>query len=82
MDHCIASLSREAQDGHCFLFHVDYKGTSASVEVLPDGVVAQSHGPGNATNAASLYGLRALARWGKRLPLSATPQEAGDPFLP
>jgi len=68
MNHCIASYAKDAQQGECFLFHVDYKGETASVQVMPDGRVAQAYGSFNSTNRASQYGRRALSQWGRKFP--------------
>lgn len=68
MEHCIGSYARDAVFGSCFLFHVDYRGESASVEVGPGGHVRQSFGPGNTRNQATAYATRVLADWGNGFP--------------
>lgn len=67
MNHCISVYSGMAVQGQCYLFHIDYDGETASVEVSPSGYVVQSHGPQNRENKASKYGKNALNRWGKKL---------------
>jgi hypothetical protein len=68
MHHCIASFASEAVLGDCYLFHVSYRDTEASVQVNPAGKVIQSYGPYNSTNAASEYGTYALSKWGQEFP--------------
>jgi len=67
MSHCIATYAPLAITGQCYLFHVEYGGQSASVQVDPAGRVVQSYGQHNSRNSASEYGTRALGRWGKAL---------------
>jgi hypothetical protein len=67
MGHCIASYARHAVEGRCFLFHVDYEGERASVEVSPTGRVLQAHGPRNQPNAAAKWGSRVLGTWARGL---------------
>lgn len=67
MGHCIATYAAGAVGGHCYLFHVDYKGEAASVEVGPDGIVKQSYGPRDSHNKASEYGRNVLSKWAKGL---------------
>jgi len=66
MGHCIASYADQAIRGQSFLFHVDYEGEMASVEVTPYGQVRQSHGPYNQSNKASKYGQKVLAQWARK----------------
>lgn len=65
MSHCIASYAERAVNGKCYLFHVDYMGEMASVEVDTCGYVNQSYGPYDRHNKASKYGEQILAKWGK-----------------
>lgn len=67
MGHCIASYANYAVQGTCYLFHVEYKGHSASTMVSPTGEVVQSYGPKNSKNLASEYGKRVLGKWGREL---------------
>ncbi len=69
MEHCIADYVKDAVCGECYLFHVSYAGSEASVEVSPDGDVRQSAGPRNVANAASRWGARVLRDWGRKLRL-------------
>jgi hypothetical protein len=71
MGHCIGTYAEKALRGRTLLFHVDYKGEMASVEVSPGGYVLQSYGPEDCTNQASEYGRKVLSSWGKKL--TATP---------
>jgi hypothetical protein len=75
MKHCIASYASRAVRGECYLFHVDYNGEMASVEVNLQGKVRQSYGPKDSINEASKYGSKELAEWGKNL------MEKGGPKL-
>ena len=67
MQHCIASYAERAVKGHCYLFHVDYEGEMASVEVNLQGFVNQSYGPQDCMNKASEYGRKVLNKWAKSL---------------
>lgn len=67
MAHCIAMYAEKAVRGGCYLFHVNYKGEMASVEVSPDGYVRQSYGPRDSSNKASEYAHRTLSQWAKKL---------------
>lgn len=67
MGHCIASYAETAVRGGCYLFHVDYKGEPASVEVSPDGYVRQSYGKRDVINEASEYAKKELSKWAKEL---------------
>lgn len=73
MEHCIADYVRDAVRGECYLFHVSYAGSEASVEVSPSGHVRQSSGPRNVANAASRWGARVLRDWGRKLRPLALP---------
>jgi len=68
MRHCIASYIDKAISGDCYLFHIDYAGECASVEVDPVGRVRQSCGPGNSKNRATQFGIQVLQQWGHWLP--------------
>lgn len=67
MLHCIGSYAPRAVAGGSYLFHVDYRGEMASVEVSPLGYVCQSYGPKDTVNNASKYGERELKKWAKQL---------------
>lgn len=69
MEHCVANYLSTAVAGDCYLFHVDYKGRKATVEMAPTGSVQQSFGPRNSVNEACNYGARVLQKWGKGFPL-------------
>ncbi|MBX3422607.1 MAG: PcfJ domain-containing protein [Pirellulaceae bacterium] len=71
MKHCIGSYTEPAVHGRCYLFHVDYGGTSATVEVGPNGRVRQSFGPRNSQNEATSYGRQVLSRWATGLLISS-----------
>ena len=69
MKHCISGYAQGAHRGHHYLFHVDYKGEMASVQVSArDGRVIQSHGIRNQENEASKHGQIILGQWGTKLP--------------
>ena len=65
MNHCIAHYTEKAVDGLSYLFHVEYMGEMASVEISRNGKVRQSLGPGNCRNRASEWGNEILSKWGK-----------------
>lgn len=67
MGHCIAQYAKSAVNGTCYLFHVDYNGEMASVEVSRFGYVNQSYGPKDTINKASEYGRKELQKWAKKL---------------
>lgn len=46
MHHCIAGYADRAVEGKCFLFHIEYKGEKASVE-LKNAHLYSSNGPTN-----------------------------------
>ena len=67
MHHCIGGLASSARDGAYYLFHIEYDGQRASVQVSRQGEVIQSKGPHNADNTAAEYGKQVLSRWGSAL---------------
>ena len=67
MSHCIGGLASSAVDGAYYLFHIEYDGQRASVQVSRQGEVIQSKGPRNADNTAAEYGKQVLLRWGSAL---------------
>jgi len=75
MEHCIASYASKAVQGRSFLFHVDYEGERASIEIDWLGNVIQTQGPKNSKNAACDWGGRVLGKWGRGL---RTRQLAGE----
>ena len=68
MGHCIGHYVSRAKAGQSFLFHYEYKGELASIELDQAGLVKQSMGPRNRPNAASRRGARILAAWGNAFP--------------
>lgn len=73
MKHCVASYANMALDGSCFLYHVDFEGEMATVEVscrntylekskeqYREYYVRQSQGPSNQKNKASAYAERQI----------------------
>lgn len=72
MGHCIAQYAQNAVKGYCYLFHIDYNGEMASVEVSPNGYISQSYGPKDTKNKASEYGKTELGKWAKKLGKSKT----------
>lgn len=87
MKHCIATHLPEAIRGRCFLFHVDYHGERASIEVSAAGDITGAAGPHNAKNVAVRWGATQLQAWAAGLqPRLVKPTErrpksrkAGDP---
>jgi hypothetical protein len=67
MDHCIASLVDDAIKGYCYLFHVEYRSETASVQVDASGSVSHSQGPNNTRNKAAHFARRVLNQWGAEL---------------
>lgn len=62
MNHCVGDYDTKAAQGRCYLFHVDYEGETATIEVDDRGSVVQAYGPRNRKNKASAYGTRLLNR--------------------
>ena len=58
MEHCVASYARDTIRGTSFLFHVNFGGETATVEVGPSGTVYQAVGPKNRDNAAVAAALK------------------------
>jgi hypothetical protein len=88
MNHCIGSRAASAVLGKCYLFHVDYRGEMASIEVSATGRITESAGPHNSKNAAVTWGCRKLLAWAKplrpqrrrRLPAGPDPNQFEFPF--
>lgn len=78
MKHCIATRAKDAVDGRCFLFHVDYQGEQASVEVSAQGTITDAEGPRNSKNDAAPWGARQLRAWAEGF----APQKATVGFRP
>ena len=68
MDHCVGSYAGYAVKGKSFLFHVEYKGSMATIEVHNTGDVNQAHGERNKHNKAVTYGRKELQKWGATFP--------------
>jgi hypothetical protein len=68
MSHCVAAYIDLAVMGNCYLFHVEYRGEEATVEVGFEGKVRQAQGPRNQRNQAARWGKRALNRWAADFP--------------
>lgn len=66
MQHCVGNYAAEAVQGGCYLFHVDWQGDQATVQIDRAGNVVQARGPRNAENTASTYGARVLGAWGRQ----------------
>lgn len=63
MHHCIGNYISDAVEGKCFLFHVEYEGEKASVEIMLDGTIRQISGPCNKKNKACDWAKLALLSW-------------------
>lgn len=63
MRHCVAWRAGGAVRGQAFLFHVEFQGERATVEVLSDGTISQSAGPRNSDNPAARWGAKKLRAW-------------------
>jgi hypothetical protein len=68
MGHCIGSYVTQAANGIYYLFHVEYKGETASVAVTPNGTVQQSQGPRNQPNKASKWAEHFFKEWASGFP--------------
>lgn len=53
MLHCVGSYTSSAVAGACFLYHVKYKDSEATLQIGKDGRVIQCYGPQNQKNDAS-----------------------------
>ena len=85
MGHCVGAYAKQAVDGRCFLFHIEYEGEMATAEVTWDGRLNQIHGPRNQYSPAEDYGRKVLREWIKdwpqELPQVALVHEYGEiPF--
>lgn len=67
MKHCVVNCLASALSGHSFLFHCDYKGHHATVQVAADGRILQANGPYNVPNPAVGFAANRLAQWGSGL---------------
>jgi len=65
MSNCLAHHNVSGARRNGFLFHIDYKGKMATVEVSLEGYVKQSRGPRNSINTAADWGAKMLEEWGK-----------------
>ncbi len=81
MQHCAGAYAARAVGGESFLFHADYAGESATVEVSPAGRVLQAKGPHNRKNRATRWAARLLGRWGATFPSDAADDDGTEiPF--
>ena len=67
MRHCVGLYAERAVAGGCYLFHIDYAGEEATVEVGASGRVRQAFGPDNQPNQAARFGTQLLQRWGRKI---------------
>lgn len=63
MKHCVSSYYDKTIAGQSFIFHVDYEGEKATIEVNQYGQVVQSHGPYNQSNRAAWWGKTQLTQF-------------------
>ncbi len=68
MQHCVGGYASSCVDGRNFIFHIDYCGDEATVQVTREGRVYQAYGPNNCRNRASEYGKKALMEWANGWP--------------
>ena len=91
MHHCVYSYSSRTVNGYAYIFHVDYKGDVATIEVNPDGYIVQSQGIRNKqyslvdrtkTNFAITYGNKVLKEWikGFKTKVRSFPRIGGHGF--
>lgn len=64
MHHCVSSYTSKAAEGRCYIFHVDFEGEKATVEISRDGGITQVKGPCNQTNAACHYARKEFLKSG------------------
>ena len=67
MKHCVAGYDMYAVGGNSYLFHVEYNGEQATIEVKPQGYVNGASGPCNTQNYAVEYGKSVLGKWAQGL---------------
>jgi|LakMenEpi03Aug12_release.lakeMendotaPanAssembly.Ray.scaffolds.fasta_scaffold60189_4 hypothetical protein len=82
MGHCIGRYADRAVRGISYLFHFDYQGEMASIEVDCQGYVRQSFGPRNCRNKAAEKGRKLLSKWGRSLASSSQVALNSDEELP
>lgn len=62
MRHCVAGYTPYCMSGKSFIYRVDFKKDSATMEVGSNGVVRQIQGPANKKNDACSWGARTFLR--------------------
>jgi hypothetical protein len=67
MGHCVSSYADSAVNGSCYLFHCEYDGEHATIDMSPDGNINQARGPHNQDNKACGYAKRILTKWASKL---------------
>lgn len=83
MDHCVATRAPKALSGASYIFHVEYAGETATVEVSADGRVLEARGPENVPNGAVAFATSFLSLWALPLRLAEFgPEEASLWSLP
>jgi hypothetical protein len=73
MGHCVSGYAPAAVEGKSFLFHVDYAGDCATVEVSPEGYVSQARGPHNCSNKATNWAARYFKKWAEQFTNNTEP---------
>ena len=56
---------KRATRGDCFLFHVEYAGEAATIEIRPAGLVAQARGQKKTKNGPARWGANQLGKWAR-----------------
>jgi hypothetical protein len=67
MGHCVSSYTDSAVNGSCYLFHCEYDGEHATIDISPQGNINQARGPHNQDNKACGYAKRILTKWASKL---------------
>ncbi len=82
--NCIAGAAAFSgrSTGSSFLFHIEYGGAAATVEVGSDGVVLEARGPLNSANSAVHYGRAVLTTWGMPLCFPIMGEATRMPWMP
>ncbi len=75
MQHCVSFHAEAAVHGGLYLFHIEYAGEHATIEITGHAYVTQASGPRNTHNRAVEWGRRQIEEWARGL---ATARHAGQ----